>query len=335
MTPEEILEEVKANFGSGARRRFLPGLLIAFIKFIKTLEANGGRFGSLVDFHKAFPIKTVTSAGKAANTLIVVTKSGTLSIRPFYNEIESWFRNEQQRFDYPSAAPHATQSWTGYTHWLESLLPLSDAELAELDAQARAFVLSVLPSQGVDPSTIHREPPLFHLFLERFDLAAHPGETTGAAYQGTVFAYIRADAPHLQVEVGKVRTGSKREKRVGDVDARDGNMLVLSAEVKQYTVTLDALPEFAEFANLISQHKALGLVVALDFAPGVREGMVKLGLSPVSRNDLIERVRLWDPLKQKIAMNALLYYVDFREQSSALTSRVKAFVQQIEVGTEI
>ncbi len=330
MTPQQILDEMTANFAGGKRRKFLPGLLIAFIHFLKALNATGGRYKNLAEFYAAHPLQSQTSAGLSANTLIVKSGTGTLSIRPFYNNIESWFRSEQQRFDYPSAAPHATQAWSGYQHWLEALLAFDDVLLADLDAKARKFVLDTLPSQAIDPATIKREPARFLLFLEDFDLTAHKGETTGAAYQGTVFGYIRADAPHLQVEVGKVRTGSKREKRVGDVDARDGDQLVLSAEVKQYVIAADKLPDFSEFANLISQHKALGLVVALDFAEGVREGLEDLGLRPVSRADLIERVRLWDPLKQRIAMNAVLYYVGFREQSSALYGRIKEYLDGLE-----
>lgn len=334
MTPDDILDELKANFDGGAKRKFLPGLLIAFIGFVKQLDANGGRYATLQDFYAAHPLQLKTSAGKKANTLIVAANGKTLSIRGFYNKIESWFRDEQKRFDYPSMAPHATQAWIEYPHWLEALLAFSDVELAELEAKTRAFVLDVLPSQAIDPDSIRSEPPRFLLFLRDFDMRAKTREKTGAAYQGTVFGYIRADAPHLQVEVGKVRTGSKREKRVGDIDARDGDQLVLSAEVKQYVLEADHLPSFSEFSHLISQHKALGLVVAFDFEEGVREGLEELGLRPVSREDLIDRVGLWDPLKQKIAMNAVLYYVGFREKNSALYERIRAFLEGIETEPE-
>ncbi len=320
-----------SNFDQGAKRRFLPGLLIAFIGFLKKLDATDGRYHSLVAFHVAYPRVTETSKKGRVNTLAVKLPDGKkLSIRPFYNDIQDWFRSDKKRFDYPSAAPHATQAWPDYTHWLEALLAFDSGTLDGLDAEVRKFVLKKLPSQDIDPAKIKRDPPRFFLFLERFDLTAYKGETTGAAYQGTVFGYIRADAPHLQVDVGKVRTGSKREGRVGDIDARDGDALVLSAEVKQYTFTDKHLPDVSEFSNLIARHKALGLVVALEFDRGIREKLNKLGLQPVSRDDLKDRVRLWDPLKQRIAVNALLYYVGFREQNSALYKRVKTFLESID-----
>lgn len=326
-----ILAEVTANFSAGQRRRFLPGLLIAFINFLRELDALGGRFESLDEFYAAYPRVTSRGKGGAINTLVVQRpEGGTCSIRKHYDAAANWFRADQKRFDYPSSAPHATQAWGDYSHWLETLLRLSVADANRLQDAAAQFVLDTLPSQAIDASTIQRQPPRFLWFLERFDMSVRKGETSGAAYQGTVFGYIRADAPHLQVEVGKVRTGSKREKRVGDIDARDGADLVLSAEVKQFTVGKGTLPDLAEFAHLIAEHKALGLVVALDFDAEAAEELVKLGLSPISRQDLIERVRIWDPLKQEIAMNAILYYVGFREQSSALYERVRAFIASVE-----
>lgn len=331
MTADEILAEVRDNFTSGQRRKFLPGLLIAFIEFLREQDALGGRYASLAEFHADYPRVLRRSSGAAINTLVVrLPGGGTRSIRSHYDTAANWFRADQKRFDYPSSAPHATQAWGDYTHWLEALLRMPAADALALAESARQFVLEALPSQAVDPSTIRSQPPRFLRFLERFDMAAHKGEATGAAYQGTVFGYIRADAPHLQVEVGKVRTGSKREKRVGDIDARDGADLVLSAEVKQFSVGTDSLADLAEFAHLIAGHRALGLVVALDFDPAAAAQLTQSGLVPLSRADLIERVRIWDPLKQAIAMNAVLYYAGFREQNSALYERIRLFVKDIE-----
>lgn len=333
MTSEEILKEVTDNFAGGAKRRFLPGLLIAFIDFLRRLDAHSNRFKSLEAFYRVYPQVTQDKQGRK-NTLIVKLPDGkTLGIRPFYNEIENWFRVENHRYDYPSSAPHATQAWTDYRHWLESLLAFDPAALLALETAAKDFVLKALPSQAIDTASIIKAPPLFLHFLEDFDFVAPKGEPSGAAYQGAVFGYLRADSPHLQVEVGKVRTGSKREKRVGDVDARDADALILSAEVKQFVFAESDISEISEFSNLIAEHKAIGLVVALDFKEGAREKIKALGLEAVSKTDLIERVRLWDPLKQRSAINAVLYYAGFREKNSVLKMRIRATVAAIEANT--
>lgn len=344
LTPDEILQYIDKNFTTGRKRKFLPGLLIAFIEFLRALGATGGKYTSLDEFYKDFPEATERAGGGGVNTFTVKIKvthpttkkvrETTASIRPHYNAIADWFRSNQKRFDYPSSAPHATQAWVDYKDWIEAILSYDDATLDALVARTKLYVLEHLPAQDIDPDTVRREPPVFLLFLQDFDLAKQAGETSGAAYQGTVFGYIRADAPHLQVEVGKVRTGSKREKRVGDIDARDGDSLVLSAEVKQFVLATKDLPDLAEFSQLIAKHKALGLVVALDFESGVAEELEKMGLAPIAKSDLIERVRIWDPLKQRIAMNAVLYYVGFREQNSALYERIKTFLEAAQAASQ-
>ncbi|HBQ94037.1 MAG TPA: hypothetical protein DD856_02220 [Sulfobacillus sp.] len=86
----------------------------------------------------------------------------------------------------------------------------------------------------------------------------------------------------------------------------------------------------AEFASLVTRHQALGLIVALDFAEGVREELVEMGLEPVAKKDLLERVRLWDPLKQRIAVQALIYYTQYKEQNSALLTRVRTFFKDLD-----
>ncbi|NNM65103.1 MAG: hypothetical protein HKL99_10895 [Burkholderiales bacterium] len=196
--------------------------------------------------------------------------------------------------------------------------------------RTKQFVLSELPEHTRDAVNVKREPLRFSLFLENFDFKHQRGENSGAAYQGTVFGYIRADAAHLQVETASVRTGGKRENRVGDIDALNGESLVIAAEVKQSILRSDDVPEFEELATQVANQGALGLVVALDFAEGVREQLKEMGLEPVSKQELADRVRLWDALKQKVAVEALVYYVTRIEHNTPLRTRVNKFFASIE-----
>lgn len=307
------------------------------IELLRALGATNRRFPSLDAFYEAFPRSERTANGGRANTLIIICPDGrTLSIRPFYETFVRWLRIENKRLDYPKAAPHATQSWRDYVHWLEGLLVLSDDELLSLEVRTREFVLEHLEKHVRNTSLIKREPLRFSLFLEQFDFSHQRGENTGAAYQGAVFGYIRADAAHLQVETASVRTGGKRENRIGDIDAVNGDSLVIAAEVKQSVLQEDDVPEFEELATQVFNEGAMGLVVALDFAAGVREKIQAMGLEPVSKNDLLYRVRLWDSLKQKVAVDALIYYVTRIEHNTPLKQRVNRFFEAIEAsGVEI
>lgn len=116
------------------------------------------------------------------------------------------------------------------------------------------------------------EPPIFKWLLDEFNFNDRArGEPTGAAFQAMVFGYIRADAPHLQVEARKARAGSARTKGIGDIDAWEGDRLVISAEVKHFVVGNGNLGDFTHFAAAITEQAALGMVIAEDFQDGVRE----------------------------------------------------------------
>lgn len=324
MTPDALFAEFEAGF---QRRKFTAGLLVAFIDFLTALEVPGKGFRSFDDFLAAFPRQTTTAAGARANTLIVrKPDERTLSLRPFYNAAERYFRAEQKRFDYPSAAPHATQAWGDYTGWLNALVTYNAAQLDTLKGRVNQFVLDTLQSQEFDPASIEVEPPLFRLILEGFEMTARRGEPTGASFQGIVFGFLRADNPHLQIEIDKVRTGSKRLQRIGDVDGWEGGRLAISAEVKQFELKATDVPDLESFANATGRRGALGVVAALGFEDGVREALEVTGIIPLDVADMLRIVELWDPIKQRTAVSSFVYYAKHVEKNSSLSGRIDAFL---------
>ena len=143
-----------------------------------------------------------------------------------------------------------------------------------------------------------------------------------------MFGFLRADNPHLQIEIDKVRTGSKRLQRVGDVDGWEGNRLAISAEVKQYVVSADDVTNLEAFANAVGRRGALGVIAALGFADGVRRQLDALGVLSLDRDDMLRTVALWDPLKQRTALSSFIYYARHVEKNSALAGRIERFVDQ-------
>ena len=324
MTPSEVFDEFRSSFQS---RKFTAGLLLAFIDFLVELDVPARGLSSFGDFLTRFKRQTTTTAGTRANTLIVDRGSGqTLSIRPFYDRAERYFRAEKKRFDYPSCAPHATQAWSDYTSWLDALVTFQAEDLALLRARICEFVLEELESHEFDPASVKIDPPLFRLLLEDFDLSKHRGERTGAAFQGIVFGFLRADDPYLQMEIEKVRTGSKRLQRVGDIDGWEGAHLAVSVEVKQYVISDDDIATLEAFANETGRRAALGIVAALGFSEGVRERLELLGVRSLDISDMRRSVALWHPLKQRAAVSSLIYYVRLVEKSAALAKRIEAFL---------
>jgi len=325
MTPDDLYDEFVVGF---SKRKFSAGLLIAFIDLYDTLGVPGSGFQTLNDVLARFPRRTVTAAGQRANTLIVELPGGTThSLRPFYNAVERLFRAEHKRFDYPSCAPHATQAWADYVQWLDALTKFTAAELQALRTRLVDYVLNTLVNQEFDPASVAVDPPLFRLLLEGFEMTAQQGEPSGASFQGIVFGFLRADNPHLQVEISKVRTGSKRLQRVGDIDCWEGARLAISAEVKQYTLSEDNVADLEAFGNETGRRGALGLLVALGFENGVRGAIEALGMKALDIADLLRIVELWDPLKQRTATASLVYYARHVEKNSALTERIDRFLR--------
>jgi hypothetical protein len=329
MTREDILKEMIAEFRGGGRtaRKYVGGLLPAFCLFMLELETSKKKYKSLPAFFKDYPQIT-----EGVSTLTVrMPDGGQKTIRPAYEKVHAFYINKHNRLDYPRSAPYATGKWGDYRHWLEALLQLSEADLKWIVDGATAFVLDELKDQSFDPSTVKSDPPLFKLLLEGFDFAARAkGEPTGAAFQAMVFGYIRADAPHLQVEARKARAGSARTQGIGDIDSWEGDRLIISAEVKHYVVSERNVEDFTHFAAAVNKRAALGLIIAIDFQDGAREKIEELGLHPLSTNDLLGIVTLWDPLKQRAAANAFRWVVVHKEQNSGLIERVQAFFDSIE-----
>lgn len=323
MTPDDLYAEFLAGFPA---RKFSAGLLVAFIDLFTSIGVPGAGMKSLADVLAKYPRQMTTAAGKRANTLIVTTGKATSSLRPFYNAVERYFRAENKRFDYPSCAPHATQAWGDYVGWLDALATFTPTQMAELRAKVCAYVLDTLKSQEFDPASVSVDPPLFRMVIENFDVTSHKGEPSGAVFQGIVFGFLRADNPHLQVEIDKVRTGSKRLQRIADIDGWEGKRLAISAEVKQFILKLNDVPDLESFGNEVGRRGALGALFALGFEDGVRDAVEALGLKALDPDDMVRIVELWDPLKQRTAVTSFVYYVTHVEKNSALATRLQVFL---------
>lgn len=322
MTKDDLVSDVAAAF---RHRRFAAGLFLAFVDFLRELDAVPRKFPGLPQFFRAFPQATVTSQNQRANTLIVTRgENRTLSIRPFYNARETFFIAEQGRLSYPSCAPHATQAWGDYRHWIDTLLTLSASDINKAEASVVDLVLKTLPDQRVDPASLRPLKQPFLDLLNRFDFGASGGRS-GAAFQGMAFAYLRADSPQIQVSVRRVRTGSKRVGGVGDIDGYSGRRLIVSIEAKHRELDVDDLSGFARFRDEIARHRASGIVIAAAFSEKAREVFEEAGLRCLSLDDVIAQVDLWDPVKQQAAIEAFEYYAHHVERQPDLIKRFDDF----------
>jgi len=333
VTPEEILDEMKAAFtrvGEGGRgrkarpRKYVGGLLPALCDFILSLEVSDRRYRSLNEFFRDFPQVT-----EGVSTLTVRVENEERTIRPAYEKIHKFYIVDSKRRDFPRSGPYATGKWADYRHWLDSIVGFTKEQLEFIVDESKRFVLEQLPESKFDPSSVWADPPVFKLLLEKFEFRAKSQEQTGAAYQAMVFAFLRADAPHLQIEGRKARTGSARVAGVGDVDAWEGDRLIISAEVKHFKMSGKDIDGLEFFIDEVQQRSALGFVIAEDFHEGVRERIYSVGLKPLTKEDILAIVSMWDPLKQRAALNAFQWVIVHKEQSTPLIERFNKFLDSI------
>ncbi|MBA9948592.1 hypothetical protein [Burkholderia cepacia] len=330
MKRDDIVDEMKRDFrgeGVGKPRKYVGGLLPAFCDFLLELDVAGKGYHSLEDLLKDYPQIT-----DGVSTLTVsLPTGGQKTIRPAYERYHRFYITEKHRLDYPRSQPYATGKWSDYRRWLDALVSMTRVDLEWISQATVSFVLGELKDQSFDPSSVRVEPPIFKWLLESFDFGARAkGEPTGAAYQAMVFGYIRADAPHLQIEARKARAGSARTMGIGDIDAWEGDRLVISAEVKHFKVGLSDVSDFTHFAANVTERGALGHIIAEDFVDGVRPEIEALGLNALSRQDILRIVSLWDPLKQRAALNAFQWVVVHKEQNSGLIERVEGFLDSVD-----
>lgn len=327
MTPDEILDEMKAEMTREKRpRTFSGGLLPAFCSFFLKLDHPAKGYSDWSDFVAHYPLVT-----EGANTLTVSLPSGkTATIRPHYNEVAHYFVVENDRPDFPSAAPHATGQWRDYQRWLDALVTFTPDVIKDVKERALAFTLGHLPEETFDPAEISREPRLFEILIEYFEWSARAkGEKTGAAFQALVFGYIRANSPHLQVEARKVRTGSARAGGIGDIDAWEGRSLISTAEVKHFTFHLKHVDEISHFIRKATERKAHTMVVAVDFEEAAAALLREQGVHPITKDAILEEVRNWDPRKQAAAVLSFEYAIARIEKSTGLVARFDKFMEAI------
>ena len=75
-----------------------------------------------------FEREEVTTEGKPVNTLNLVVGDNLVRLRPAYNAAEHVFIHGLRRYDYPNAAPHATQAWPQHRDLLTAVFAMSTAE---------------------------------------------------------------------------------------------------------------------------------------------------------------------------------------------------------------
>jgi hypothetical protein len=328
-----ILGVVENHF---ARMKYPLGLALDFALLAQQLALHDNqakRFRKGLSKRQLFArYKLVTSRGKReANTLTLQFGEAEVGIRKLEESVGELFV-ELGRPGYPSAYVYNTGQWKKFQ---DSLLidcfRLSEAGRYELCKRLINFGAEKL-TEGSFTGREELRVRLFDDILMHYPRTA-PDENAGMAFQGIAAGFIKADRPHLFLIVDKVRTGSARQARIGDIDGYYGLDLELSVEVKDHGLTAGNVEkEVGEFLAKIRAKRIQGMVIARSADPEAKTVIASHGAVCLTDEELRATVSAWDWRKQDQAVSGLLHYLAHVEQNPGAVNRLLAFIAERDPG---
>lgn len=250
-------------------------------------------------------------------------------IRTVHEDIIDLFREDLQRTNFPSSAPHHTAKWDENKDLLELSFRLSRA--GRYEAAQHLFDLGL---ERLDKRTVtHHDPPFPQPFLEilRNYERSSPDELGGLAYQALCYGYVRTEWSHLSLRASKVRVGSSRQNRHGDIDGYLGPDLIISVEVKdRYITESDVKSELGDMITLSEQSTAIPIAICQSVSEDAREEIESSGVKLLTDEKLEERLKIWDYHKQTRAVQGMVHFFSNVEEDPRGTQRLLHFLESVD-----
>jgi hypothetical protein len=329
-----ILQFVSDEFSG---MKYIVGLAIDFVLLAQGLaenDAEANKFRPSLDRDGLFDrYEFVESRGKRrANTLTLRHAGKAIGIRKFEESLVDLFHDQLNRTAYPSAYVYNTGQWAKYQ---ESLL-VPAFKMSQSGKRLACDKLIDLALQRLPVNRFFgRDVPRVRVFpsiLQSYPRSAE-GENGGLVFQAIAYAYFKADRPHLSLVVDKVRTGSARQRRFGDIDGYYGVDLELSVEVKDMHIDASNVTrEIGTFSKKASANKIRGIVFAYSVDGQVRSQLEGDNVFSLTMHELAGQVDLWDWEKQDAAVQGMLHYIAHVEQDADATTRLLEFISSVDPG---
>jgi len=264
-----------------------------------------------------------------AATLTLEYEGETAGIRPVHEDITDLFREDLQRTNFPSAAPHYTGEWERYDSWLVTSFKLSRA--GRYEAAKRLFDIGL---DGLETKThATRNPPYpepFKTVFEEYPRKADE-EEAGSAYQAMAYGYVKAEWSHLSITASKLRTGSSRQHRYGDVDGFYGPDLMISVEAKDKPIDSTNLKgELGTMIELAEETTAIAIAMCRDVSDDARSTLSEAGVEIITDADIRWQLRTWDYHKQNTALQGMVHFLANIEENPAAVDRLLTFVKDVD-----
>jgi len=250
-------------------------------------------------------------------------------IRTYHNSLIELFREDLNRTNFPSSPGHHTGEWERYDDMLERAFRLSrDGRFV---AAQRLFDLGLDRLESSEYE--RRDPPFEEPFLRvlRSYERSAPNEQGGSAYQALCYGYVKTEWSHLSLRASKVRTGSSRQQRYGDIDGYHGPDLMVSVEVKDRSIDSGNVhAELGTMMKVAQNTTAIAVAICTDVTPDARETLEEEGVRVLSDDGLERQLRLWDYHKQNRALHGMLHFFANIEENPDGVQRLLQFVSTVD-----
>jgi len=322
---EAFVNEVESEFSSskGVLGVALDFLMVA--EQISDVDDNLDGYQPRIDREQLFE----WYENDAKTSLTLVYQGKKYSIRSVHNDVIDLFRSDLLRTNFPSSPGHHTGEWERYDYLLERSFRLSSD--GRLEAAQRLFDLGLerLAARSFDT----REPPFrdpFEEVIKRYK-RSHPDEEGGLTYQALSYGYIRTKWSHLSFRASKVRTGSSRQHRHGDIDGYYGPDLMISVEVKDKHIdSSNVNSEFEAMMDLAERTDVVVIGICQSVSSDAAEVLADSGVEIITDDDLVEEMALWDYHKQNRALQGMVHFLSSIEEDPAAVQRLLQFVQDVD-----
>lgn len=324
---EEYIDYIDTRFKS---MKYILGLGLDFCILAQKLSRQDSEMKQFTPnftneeiFHR---YQLVTSrGGKKANTLTLTYGDSQEGIRKIEESVANLF-HAMDRSDYPSAYVYNTGQWQKYQDLLTWAFQLSESGKWAVCDRLISYGLDHLPKN----SFYVREQPrvrLYEQLVQSYERSAK-GENGGLVFQAIAYGFLCADRPHLALVADKVRTGSSRQKRFGDIDCYGGLDLETSVEVKDIDITPKHFDkELGQFCRNCEGNNIVGIAFVAGIDDKTAKIILRHGVRIITQVILLRIVELWDWEKQNAAVQGTLHYISHIEQNPSAVVRLLEFIR--------
>jgi len=322
---ESMINRVDEEFGTS---KGTLGLAIDFLMVAEQLSRVDDRlsgFDGSIDREQIMDWYENT----AKTTLTPKYGGERFSIRSVHNDVIDLFREDLKRTNFPSSPGHHTGEWERYDDLLESSFRLSSEGRFETAQRIFDLGLEELAARAFDT----REPPFPDPMKEVLDSyeRSHPEEEGGLTYQAFCYGYVKTKWPHLSLRASKVRTGSSRQHRHGDIDGYYGPDLMVSVEVKDRNiVTSNVESELGSMMELAERTNVVVVAVCKHVGEGAANILNNAGVNVVTDDDIRAELPLWDYHKQNRAIQGMVHFLASIEEDPAAVQRLLRFIETVD-----